>query len=323
MNIVLDVRLFDAPPPYHLLSTVLNHVLEGRHRLAISNDADPAFTTWLELHQQDKSDWHLAIDSSVKLEALEPSKRVVLVTPGNTDWSTIPPRLTLSDARKIAGDPFRVYLENSLNDRHFILAMASPEQRASILKHETDGTLRFDNGGGINNLLLILQAGSLDPSFRNGVGAIFDSDARQPGIPSQVSASVLKFCTGNGLWHHQLNRRSIENYLVTSALSFWTFGRPRERRRRKPIFDAFLKLNRDQRAHYNMKHGFEGDKPNAVMAGNLFQGLAPETLAFLNDGFGLVAKLFADFPFQEKHLRSEGMWSEMSPVISELLAMAR
>lgn len=117
---------------------------------------------------------------------------------------------------------------------------------------------------------------------------LFDSDALRPGVPSGESEAKSRAC--EGLHHHQLEARSIENYLPLDALSRWAAGRSS----REALLSAFLLLSPDQRYHYNMKAGFAGDRPRAAEAGRLYDNVPARVRDALAEGFGKdIATLFA------------------------------
>src|SRR5262249_53748583 len=133
------------------------------------------------------------------------------------------------------------------------------------------------------------------PVTRLRCSALFDGDGMQPGVPSPESRAIRDICYPD-VHHHQLQRRAIENYLPRAALERWckqTGGRAR--RDREAQIDALFALREDQRAHYNMKEGFERDAPNAHKAGNLWDDTAAETRRLLNIGLDKdIAKLYRD-----------------------------
>ncbi|PBB90346.1 hypothetical protein CK215_22090 [Mesorhizobium sp. WSM3864] len=211
-----------------------------------------------------------------------------------------------------------------MNDKAFILGVASDEYRKRLLKLENDGFLEFANGGGITTLLQQIQP-IVNP---RGVdwhrtATLIDSDALQPGAPSHQSLAVLNFCAQHSLWCHQLQRRSIENYLPREILRGWAYtGKAPQKRK---VFEAFVGMSSSQREHYNMKTGFQGDEdrqgPNC---GTLYHNIVGATRASLMNGFGShIAKLYSSEAISQDHLRRDGSENELRSLVTEILAMAR
>lgn len=89
---------------------------------------------------------------------------------------------------------------------------------------------------------------------------MFDSDALVEGDPSQKSKQLQTDCEEQSLPHHQLQRRSIENYLPPEALWWWTSRyRSHETTRRQRLVQEFEALSVTQRRHLDMKERFGSD----------------------------------------------------------------
>jgi hypothetical protein len=65
--------------------------------------------------------------------------------------------LRLSTALRVLGEPLHVLVENGLRDAAFLRRVIPPEWRRELLKWEESGKLRFENGGGIDELRQIIS----------------------------------------------------------------------------------------------------------------------------------------------------------------------
>lgn len=100
-----------------------------------------------------------------------------------------------------------------------------------------------------------------EPAEQMRAWVLFDSDAQQPAQPSRDSENLRTACINASLSHHQLQRRSIENYLPPEALWGWAGQRRGEAgtRFRRQV-ETFLALQpKERRHHADMKETFEND----------------------------------------------------------------
>ena len=184
--------------------------------------------------------------------------------------------LALPDAIKLLARPFRIVVEDDDSDRAFLLAFCSDEQRGSQVERERDGYLEFRHGGGIDWIKVRADQLAQDPTAPYLHFILFDSDSLSPGNPSRASG-LRRACAS--IPCDQLARRFMESYLPIQALTRWTFESRRTRPIRKPLFNAFCSLSDDQRHHYGMKHGFNGDakrKANGENDNGLYLALASQ-----------------------------------------------
>ena len=119
----------------------------------------------------------------------------------------------------------------------------------------------------------------------------------------------------------------MESYLPAQALHAWaTEGHDRaERKRRFSILAAYISMRDEQRHHYNMKHGFQRDRSRTdASAGTLFSDVPETAKAALEDGFDpQIGRLFGGEKVTEADLRRDSGWSELRPVVRQLLAHLR
>ena len=329
MRVDLALDLFPSPAsPMHLEAIGLGS-FEGRHRVVVEDDQDPAFIQWFSgLQPGHQLQWNQAFTQSYTLESIEPAVRRIRVSAtAQSDWGATPPNLTLSDAAKLARQPLVAYLEDWQSDRGFILAVATADEKRHLEEMESINALRFHNGGGITNLTKQLnQQGAGGPPAIFQMWTLFDSDALHPGVPSEQTKKAQQACTLHGIPHHRLARRTIESYLPRDALRGWAYSVSKPSLARKSVFKAHLLLSDDQRFHYNMKGGFVGDqeRDDLVNVGTLFDGLNEKALSDLSNGFGNdIAKLFSEERVSESALRADGAWAELRQMITSLVGLVR
>ena len=67
-----------------------------------------------------------------------------------------------------------------------------------------------------------------------------------------------------------------------------------------------------------------GSETSQGVHASLYSGLPPRTIAALQHGLGTgIADLFASSSVTEQDLRHDSGWSELNPIITELIALLR
>lgn len=308
-----------------------------KHRIQVEDDQASEFRAWMEgLGAELRERYQTVLYMGYELDSREPSRHEVRVARVDApDFSRRLPRLPLLFALQFLSRPFRIVLENSRADRNFLLSMSTKEQQDFLLRGEREGSIEFENGNGLESmderaLGLGTEPHAPLPAWLSFF--LFDSDALQPGHPSRQSQQLKQTCDQAGVPHYQLRRRFIESYLPLRALSGWVNLAPNRegRAQRRQRYEAFQRLKRpEQRHHYNLKRGFEGDQKRIAQgetAGSLFDGVPEEVKRALAYGLDRdLSELYA-LPGQtvsEVDLKYEGGWAEVNPVISTLIAHIR
>ena len=326
MRVRLAPELFRGSVAHVLLVTFFHYALDGRHRIE-ADLSHPTVSQWLQQQSLGlQEEIVLAIDLSVEAEALQPSWTVAEVGMFDaTDFTTSPIQLRAADTRAFLERPFALLLEDEISDRDFLLKMLTDEERKALQEQISRGFVRIQHGGGIDNMRRHLLDRQGDPALRYSIWVLFDSDAMQPGVPSGQSEALRAAC--NGIPHYQLRRRYMESYLPARALNAWAAqGRDHgERSERFALLGAFAQMQPLQRHHFNMKHGFASDESRTdATAGTLYYDVTDQNKAALRNGFGTnVGGLFGGADVMESDLRRDSGWSELRPVIQELLAQVR
>jgi hypothetical protein len=325
MRVVIEDAVFRSPGSHLELMAFFHFALEGIHRIEVDVDGNNCRAWLAQRSPEDREECMLAVRTSQSLETREPSQWVIRAdTISRSNWRTAPPHVTVSDALTILRKPFCVLLEDEESDRHFLLCMATAEERTFLLDMEKRNGLTFGHGGGLPNMERRVRAEKNEhPHARLRLWLLFDSDALRPSTPSAQSRSLQK-CCGRQIEHHQLERRSIENYLPRRALALWAVSRPEEKVGRNAKMKAFVGMNLMQRSHFNMKSGFQDDHQRDPGAGDLYDNLTAEDRKVLNAGFGTrIAQLFANGHVTESALRDDGGWQEVNTVVKKLVALIR
>lgn len=130
MRVVLEPSLFEGSRIVELL-TFLWIGLIGRHRIFVEETDNLAYQEFLgQLEPDLRDDWEETINACLSRDAMEPSfYEVSVARVSDSAWSNPPPRLTIDDALTLLLAPYRILVENGINDRAFLLALSSPEQR--------------------------------------------------------------------------------------------------------------------------------------------------------------------------------------------------
>jgi hypothetical protein len=326
VRVALADDLFEPPAQDARLISLFNYALENRHRVE-ANLQVPAVAAWLASQSRGvREDVHMAVDSSLELEAREPAvTRVIVGKFAANNVHTDPLQIGIQDATLFLERPLSLLLEDAIADRAFLMAMLTPEERRSLNRQTERGYVHVEHGGGLGSMRAQVEARTADPLGRHRLWVLFDSDALRPSQPSGQSEALRGAC--GDIPHYQLARRHIESYLPGPALNAWAYvgtGRAAKRRRGR-IVDAFFRLASVQRHHFNMKGGFSGDAARAdASAGDLFDDVADESRDLLSNGFGSqVGDLFQTGHVTEQGLRRDSGWSELRPVVERLISLTR
>jgi hypothetical protein len=345
VEVELQRDLLTARPREDLLLLALCAFgLAGRHRILPDDRA--AWESWaatLPAHLTDEV--CLVWDEGERRAAVgSPSERVAVAPVAVSQFDTIPLVITPSEALALLGRPLRVLLENGRNDRAFVLAFADGASHQVLVEAEREGWVVFETAGGIGELLKRIDAAP-DSAPREVFRTMYlcDSDARQPGTPSNEAVTVQQNLTDlsalygrpAGYFGAVLGRRAAENYAPPSDVLAWAcagFGRrapgviqqaktasgrmmlagepgqPASARRRLLAAIALKELPPDARGFLDMKEGRwhrnTPPKPDTVRTIDIvWNPLDAFQQVALLDGFG--AGFSADFYGTRRGLKDE------------------
>jgi len=324
MIFILTDEIFKPQHSTDILALISGAARSNRHYVVPADPSSQSFLSWLtSLGVNLEPGVSSTLDANLRFIASSRAKRTRKVSAAATGQSTI----ALSHALQLVHAPLSIYVENSRNDRSFLLSVCTDSQNDYLTKLERNGEIRFINGGGISELLQ-----QLDAEHQNGIlrpeesFVLFDSDSLLPGRISDQAAALKEKCEQLNLKHQCLKRRAIENYLTKSTLRYWTYVKSGKRaspqyKARTEAFTAYIEMKPDFRNHFNMKHGINGDKarkdlPKGV---DLYAGISAEHQLALAEGFGRdVASMYEDNRMHERELKSDGSWDELQHLILEM-----
>jgi len=221
--------------------------------------------------------------------------------------------LTLDDARTVLDHVIMVGLENSRNDRDFLLTVLPLRSRERLMSLFNKGRLAFIGGGGNGELKAQLLERVQNPSFRLLSWIMFDNDARYPGHLPQATEELIRVCADNDLTFHCLERRCVENY-ITREIYNLVFPHLQERN-----VEAIFGLDNNQLKFFNFKKGFSnsGEEKHP-----LYGNLTKQQKKALSKGFedGLAPRVYALENRQKVHemLCASGVIAEFGNKISHL-----
>jgi hypothetical protein len=322
MIVIVEQAVFTSARSDMLALLALLHLcFDGRHALVTDPvfvpGASPAIDDWLTMLPkplQEEALFVLEEGPTAAASATARAARVRVTDAAQTVFCGPIPELTLPDALQLLQTPLRLLVENRRNDGAFLRKLALPAARKPIVDALAKRWVEFDNGGGITELTARVRSLAKQPLEHMRLWVMFDSDAREPGKPSQDTNDAMAACqTIQRPWPvpaHRHARRTMENYLPLQALFAWSeLARGADKAKRRRGASAFAKLTREQRHHYNMKEGLVRDLPknrrDALKASNallvddadllpLFCGLSEQSRRDLHLGFGSdVGSLFS------------------------------
>lgn len=318
-----------------------------RHLLLLSPSGRERATQWIHGQTRDGSAMRARL-----LHVLEANRRratnaaedgvQISVVANATDWSRA--RLAAPLASRLLGRPLKLLVENSRNDRAFLLQIAEPAASRELKKAIEAGWIEFEMGGGLHEIHQRIR------SFSNSAGPLpdharielarlwvmFDRDAdpsdrtQESQHSRRVREDAAKLTIPWPLAANQLERRAIENYIPTSVLRDWWCTRAKSspsRVEREQRVEAFLDvdgLSTNARRSYNMKRGLLGDvspqRRAEIRKGGppltdgdldpIFHGLKPALRDRLaGGGFDDVAAAFAE----PGVIRSDALHKEVGP----------
>lgn len=184
----------------------------------------------------------------------EGSQRADLVVSeaGNSEF------FALDEAIRYLDQPFKIVLENSLNDAYFLEALRRNFKNKSkkITRLKENGFLSYENAGGKNNLKNWVEAalrafGSLpkSPERYLRLFVLVDSDRKFKGhSPSDLQA-LEKYLKEKSIPHHILEKREMENYLPDETFEKISGNRDYIR--------AYLNLTPEQKDYFDIQKGFD------------------------------------------------------------------
>jgi hypothetical protein len=340
MKVILPEALFSSEAialQAFLLEGLFYACMGDRHALLPEFDraTSSLYRSWreqLSLSKQDLVD--SVLRSSAQAEARETIDCVIVADPVASDWSASPPRVGPDEIVNVLRAPLTILVEHELNDGAFLRAVGFGIERDTFLTALERDHIRLEHAGG-SSMKALIEERKRHSRRAYRLWAIFDSDALVPEEPSSDARDKIDACRGSSIRHHMLARRAIENYLPYEDLDRLIPHTPKNVPSRQTV-GAFKRLRPDQRAHFNMKSGFNGDAvrlgPGGADAHQKpavdahFADVRAKDRQALAAGFGKdIAQLFVPAPdrghlgLSEAARRRDGQADEMVPLFRRIV----
>lgn len=340
MNVVFDRAVWSDPQldPLALVS-ILAACSPSRHTLILDPRDRLTIDQWLLTHIGERGELRRRL-----AQILENSRRAaphsrsasptITVSIGPSDWTQA--RLSPAHAARLLQRPLKLLVENSRNDRAFLLRLAEPAARRALEHALREGWIEFEMGGGLQEIhhrVKELAANSEPEAMiaRARLWVMFDRDAHDADRARESDASrrlrelAATVIVPWPLSAHQLERRAIENYVPLAALLRWWCAQcsAAEMSRRVERAQAFADLAPKIRHNFNMKRGLLGDirreRREALQANGrppddadldpLFRAIDPALRGPLSRGFDRLADAFS----APGEVRDNDLHDEVSP----------
>jgi hypothetical protein len=306
MIVLLRPELFGAASvrsrPFYLEALIYECL--GRHQLVADFDveADPGFLAWRrELGAAHRDALGAALRHSLTaLARTEVNVSVVAGPPGaSSSWESTPPILCGDDLLNLLRSPLHFLVEHAVHDGEFLRTVGTGVDGDNFRLAVSRGEIVFDHGGG-SDMRTLLTDRSANRVWSHRAWVVFDSDGLFPKVRSREAELKISTCEAARVAFHVLFRRSIENYIPPADLDEYV---GKGDRRASLAVGAFGRMSANQRAHYNMKRGFDGDQAR-LEAGDsawrpqvdaLFDGISAADKLVLQQGFGQnIARCFVE-----------------------------
>jgi len=126
----------------------------------------------------------------------------------------------LADVVADLSRPAVLVVEDGINERTFILALASAFGRRRVVDAVDRGWLRLAHAGGKSRMAQFVAAERQHFRVLVRVAAVLDSDRRQPGEPPPANArQFAEIAAIDGVTVHMWRWREVENYLPSPVWS--------------------------------------------------------------------------------------------------------
>ncbi|MDX2367977.1 MAG: hypothetical protein QNK36_06170 [Colwellia sp.] len=312
----------------------LSHILVEAYkkRLSVHVVEEANYNLWVsERTKSEQAQWALVIKSSASLHMNANTTCVFQISDdiGRSDWGAKIPNVHINDVDYILRLPITVAVENSRNDRNFLLSVCKSSLRERLLELEKQQALVFDGGGGINELVHNMKDKYIShPAKKYKHWMLFDGDSTRPGEIVGSANDLIHLCNENDYNNfHCLSRRAIENYLPISdnidiEELYSLFHVDDDEFKERLV--CFSNLSKEQRYHYHMKEGLT--KTNCKDSG-LYNDFDKKTKKLIGKGFKIRIDSifdcgkdasFEDFePIHQLHIKADTP-KEMSALLRQL-----
>lgn len=310
MQINIADEIFKSIPKHKILSAIESAV-EHHHSVMIDTTG-ANYKAWVEDCKNLDSDIEFLVSYALGNSIFVESKRnVVVVSSPDPNFVN---QVSFDELTNILLRSFYIYVENGRADKRFLYSILPPELRRDLKKQESNGSLTFENAGGITELAKkIIDDTDARAKLPLRAFALFDSDALEPGVPSKDAENAKSACITSKIPFYCLQKRAIENYIpVDSLLKYANRGNNETSRTQKRIARAFDRLNEKQKSHFHMKEGFKAPH------GNLYGSILPADKMTLGTGFGSkLSDCYGDEELINRPaLTGSNAWNELETLLT-------
>lgn len=290
MRVAIADNVFNAPNAFVALDRILDHFLSGRHRWEINDVEEIQNSSWLAGSDRVSRRNTEILEKCFVAAATAAAGRTHMQALA-VDMTAAPPnQLSPEDALTYLSSPAIVVVENAESDGAFLDALVYAYDRVELWHALESRWVELDHAGGFGEIEKRLERYLARTQGPPRALVLADSDRLYPGHESLTMTKINEVCIKLNIPYIVLDKRTIENYIPIGAL---------QRHHRRVCYQAFLKLDMAQRAHYSMKKGFGRDDSGGPIVptdqATMFRHLPARVLNDLCGGFGADAwQLFRD-----------------------------
>ncbi|MFD1883639.1 hypothetical protein [Paracoccus pacificus] len=315
MRIKINRKTLSNQALFPIFDVIFRFIEIGRHSFDVGSIEEIATSDWG--HHLGKTAVELikrgALSTSYTVTDQNPLVVVDEAAPagGETDFESRVTRVAPLEAIYFLTLPFSLIVENEVYDGGFLLWMAKAVNNQSFLSAYRNQRFQFRHAGGKTGLSVSSQVfsdgvwprsdGAYSRALRLWNGVMLDSDAEFPG--HTPNDGIVTACGKTTAWVHELQARSIENYIPKETmLNFLTDGADKTR------VHNYFDLSEVQRRHYNLKKGFKTEASKADFQADvgipatlraLYEDVPEISWSCLSSGFGSgLSRIFVEEQFR-------------------------
>jgi hypothetical protein len=290
VRVAIADNVFSASGAFVALDRILDHFLSGRHRWEIDDVDGIQNSPWLAGSDRVSRRNTEILEKCFVAAATASAGRMHVQALAVDMTIAAPNRLSPEDALAYLSSPAIVVVENAESDGAFLDALIYAYDRVELWHALESRWVELDHAGGFGEIEKRLERYLARTQGPPRVLVLADSDRLYPEHESPTFQKIDEVCTKLNVPHVVLDKRAIENYIPVGAL---------QRHNRRDCYQAFLKLDMAQRAHYSMKKGFSRDDSGRPVIpadqATIFRHTPARVLDDLCGGFGADTwQLFKD-----------------------------
>lgn len=132
----------------------------GRHRVIPDPLDGPEYGKWIAALDTDtRTSWEEMVEGSLERERIRAAHwEIAITTHRDPAWSHATPHVGMREALDMLLQPYRIVLENNVNDRAFFLALCGTHEARVLRECEQRGWVIFEMGGGSTTKLRVEQS---------------------------------------------------------------------------------------------------------------------------------------------------------------------